>query len=183
MNETDIVLDSVGQFTTEEKTLFNKSVVKKHFRKNDTILHMGEVCTEALFIVDGAAYEFDYIDIDENITGLFTAGDWCLNYRSFLRQSASNATIKAYTALNAWSVSVSAAHALVAASAPFFQLGSILGKSVDRLHYFDAGSTAQEKYAHLLESRPDLFQQFPLKMIASYLKIAPETLSRLRRLR
>lgn len=183
MNETDLVLDSVGQFTPEEKALFKKAVLKKHFRKNDVLINLGAVCTEALYIIDGSAYEFDYIDIDENITGMFTAGDWCLNYRGFIQQSPSCSTIRVYADLSAFSLTISAAHELIATSPRFFQLGVILEKLVTRLHYFDKGSTAQEKYAHLLESRPDLFQQFPLKMIASYLKIAPETLSRLRRLK
>jgi len=40
--------------------------------------------------------------------------------------------------------------------------------------------TPLQKYQYILDHRPDLIQQFPLKIIASYLKITPETLSRVR---
>jgi hypothetical protein len=40
--------------------------------------------------------------------------------------------------------------------------------------------TPLEKYQFVLQTRPQLVQVFPLKMIASYLKVTPETLSRVR---
>lgn len=42
-------------------------------------------------------------------------------------------------------------------------------------------STPQERYEHLLASRADLVQRVPQYMIASYLGIEPESLSRIRR--
>jgi CRP/FNR family transcriptional regulator, anaerobic regulatory protein len=41
--------------------------------------------------------------------------------------------------------------------------------------------TAEERYRELMETEPGLFNRVPLKMIASMLGIAPETLSRLRK--
>jgi CRP-like cAMP-binding protein len=40
--------------------------------------------------------------------------------------------------------------------------------------------TAEERYQELMENEPSLFNRVPLKVIASMLGIAPETLSRLR---
>lgn len=39
----------------------------------------------------------------------------------------------------------------------------------------------EEKYRDLLERKPEFLQTFPLKILASYLRIAPETLSRIRK--
>ena len=39
----------------------------------------------------------------------------------------------------------------------------------------------RERYKRLLERSPGVFQEIPLKYIASYLRMAPETLSRLRK--
>lgn len=49
-------------------------------------------------------------------------------------------------------------------------------------NYFinDSWSDAREQYESLLRSRPDLFQKVPLKHIASYLQITPQSLSRIR---
>ncbi len=41
--------------------------------------------------------------------------------------------------------------------------------------------TAEERYLELLKSHPVFFQRFPQNMIASYLGISAETLSRIRK--
>ena len=40
---------------------------------------------------------------------------------------------------------------------------------------------AEEKYLNLVENRPELIQRIPQNLIASYLGITPETLSRIRK--
>lgn len=49
-------------------------------------------------------------------------------------------------------------------------------------NYFinDSWSDAREQYEVLLRTRPELFQKVPLKHIASYLQITPQSLSRIR---
>ena len=49
-------------------------------------------------------------------------------------------------------------------------------------NYFinDSWSDAREQYEALLRSNPELFQRVPLKHIASYLQITPQSLSRIR---
>lgn len=41
--------------------------------------------------------------------------------------------------------------------------------------------TAQQRYETFLLSRPEIMARVPLRMIASYLRITPEYLSKLRR--
>lgn len=49
-------------------------------------------------------------------------------------------------------------------------------------NYFinDSWSDAREQYETLLRTRPELFRKVPLKHIASYLQITPQSLSRIR---
>ena len=42
-------------------------------------------------------------------------------------------------------------------------------------------SSAIERYQHFVETYPDIIQRVPQKMIASYLGITPEALSRVRK--
>lgn len=51
--------------------------------------------------------------------------------------------------------------------------------SQDRIHAA-ISYTSEEKYRHFIEKYLDIFSRVPLHMIASYLGISPETLSRIR---
>ena len=155
-------------------------LTKKVFSKNDLLLVEGNCCNYVYYVISGAAYQFSYNDIDENIIGLYSEGDWCFSYYSFVNRKPSNTAIKAFSDMEVLELTGNSIHELIGLYPAFFKLGKILEQTITRIQYFDNGSTAFEKHNHLFLSRPDLFQNFPLKMIASYLKIAPETLSRIR---
>lgn len=180
MDSTQYLLAAIGHFSNEEIQLFTERVRKRTFQKNEILLNEGEVCTSAFYIISGEAYQFYNDDIDENIIDLHMANDWCLNHSSFVTQKSSIAIIKAHSALTVFELSITSVHELVVLSPSFFQLGRVLHQTVSRIHYFDNANTAEEKHSLLLTERPELFQRFPLKMIASYLKITPETISRIR---
>ncbi len=180
MNVTEELLKNIGRFTAEEITRFTEKAISRNFKKNEILLNESEVCRSAFYIISGEAYQFSYDDIDENIIDLHTKHDWCLNHASFVTQKPSAVTIKAYSELSVLELSLTSVHELIALSPSFFQLGKVLEQTISRVQYFDHTNTAEEKHSQLFSSRPELFQQFPLKMIAAYLKIAPETLSRIR---
>jgi CRP-like cAMP-binding protein len=177
------ILDRIGKFSEEDVSLFESKCNKRQFAKNEILLNEGQYCKTAFYITSGAAYQFSWNDIDENIMGLYIEEDWCFNYYSFINRKPSNAIIKAYTDLEVLELKGDSIHELILQSPAFFQLGHLLEEPLKKIQYFESANTALEKHSHLFLSKPDLFQRFPLKMIASYLKIAPETLSRIRNIR
>lgn len=176
-------LSGLGDFSGEELALFEKKIVKKSFKKSDILLQEGKICESAFYILSGSSYQFFSHEIDENIIDLHIESDWCMNYKSFINQKPSTATLKAYTEMEVVELTIASAHELISLSATFFQLGKVLAQTLSRLQCFDNANTALQKHNQLFLSKPALFQQFPLKMIASYLKITPETLSRIRNIR
>ena len=54
---------------------------------------------------------------------------------------------------------------------------SLMEKRFDNLHF----NSAKERYSILLKQQPEILQRVPLGMIASYLGITQETLSRIRK--
>jgi hypothetical protein len=72
-------------------------------------------------------------------------------------------------------------HELVKVSDMFFRMGRILEQAIQNTDFQHNRLSPEEKYELLLASKPELLQQFPLKHIASFLGMTPETLSRIRK--
>ena len=178
MLKTD--LDNTGIFSQSDFDRLEKYLVPRTLRKNEILLDQGQICQAVYFISSGSAYQFRYEDIDEKITDLHLPKEWCLNYSSFITQAPSENIIKANSETAAFGLSLTAIHELIAQSSVFLQLGKILQGATTRTHYLDNSMSPFERYNDLIKNRPLVLQMFPLKLIASYLNMTPETLSRVR---
>ncbi|MCE7041377.1 Crp/Fnr family transcriptional regulator [Dyadobacter sp. CY312] len=178
MLKTD--LDKTGRFSQSDFDRLTKYLVPRQLKKNEILLDQGQICRAVYFISSGSAYQFRYEDIEEKITDLHLPKEWCLNYSSFISQAASQNIIKANSETTALELSVTALHELIAQSPVFLQLGKILQGATTRTQYLDNSMSPSERYNDLIKNRPLILQMFPLKIIASYLNMTPETLSRVR---
>ncbi|MEL6923234.1 MAG: Crp/Fnr family transcriptional regulator, partial [Bacteroidota bacterium] len=171
-----------AQLDEAELQLLTEVARLKTLVKGDRLLLPGQVCQAVYFVAAGNLYQYQLDDEQlQSIIDLHLPGDWALDARSFTGQVPSQLYLEAYTAASVFELSIHDLHALIARSPRFHQLGRILSAAVDRLQFFDQQSTPDEKYQHILQHQPDLLQQFPQRMLASYLKMTPETLSRVRR--
>ncbi|PKG42822.1 Crp/Fnr family transcriptional regulator, partial [Psychroflexus sp. MES1-P1E] len=109
------------------------------------------------------------------------SNDWVINHKSFTTRKPSEYSIQAFEESFIYELSIDAIHRLIAQSQSFFQMGKILEESTSRIDFFDNNNTPDEKYDFIIKNKPSLLQKFPQKIIASYLKITPETLSRVRK--
>ena len=173
-------LGKIGRFTTEEVSLVEKFLIRRQFKRNEILLNEGAICQSVYLILTGAAYQFSVNDVEENIIDFYIEDDWVMNYPSFVGQKPSTTYIKAFTDCETLELTIHILHHLIEISPAFFQLGKVMEQGMARIHYFDHAFSPLQKYNHLVETKPRLLQHFPLKMIASYLKITPETLSRVR---
>jgi CRP-like cAMP-binding protein len=175
------ILSTTGNYSDNDKTLFERAVAVHTVKKDDVILREGTVCFSVFFAIEGAYYEYQWKDeIDLSIVDLHTENEWFCNQQSFVSQKRSETTIQAYSNGEILELSIHAIHSLIAQSPAFLQMGKIISQTNARTLFFDNDLNPMQKYRHILEHRPQLLQSFPLKMIASYLKITPETLSRVR---
>lgn len=179
MLKTD--LDKIGRFSQSDFERLTKYLVPRQLRKNEILLDQGQVCRAMYFISSGSAYQFRYEDIEEKVTDLHLQKEWCLNYSSFISQTPSQNIIKANSEATTLELSITVIHELIAQSPVFLQLGKILEGAMSRTHYLDNSMSPSERYNDLINNRPLVLQMFPLKLIASYLNMTPETLSRVRR--
>ena len=175
-------LAKAGQFSDAESLLLEQEVQFRKIKKDELLLKKGEICSSLCFVVSGSFYQYNVdSELNKNVIDLNAEGDWVINHKSFTSRKPSERTIQAFEDSSVYELSVESIHNLIAQSQSFLQMGKILEASTSRIEFFDNNSTPDEKYQYLLNNEPILIQKFPQKIIASYLKITPETLSRVRK--
>jgi len=172
---------------TEEEFAYCKTVfLPKKLRKRQYLLQEGDVCKYQAFVVKGILRSY-IIDEKgtEHILQFAPEGWWIADLYSYLTSEPSNFTMDA----------LEDAELLMIARPEWEELM----KKVPKLeHYFRVliqnhliatqrrllqtiTQTAEEKYRKFAQTYPDCIQRVPQHMIASYLGITRETLSRLRK--
>ena len=176
---------SMLTLTEADKELVNTAFKMKHLRKRQYLLQEGDVCKNMAFIVQGAGRMYALKDNgQENIIRLAVEGWWLGDYESYNLDTPSIYCIDMTEDSDVLLVSrkdmveltkaVPAVDLMVRA---IDRNGAIATqKRVHAAISLDAG----ERYEQLANTYPYLISRFPQNMIASYLGISPETLSRVR---
>ncbi|WP_440791851.1 Crp/Fnr family transcriptional regulator [Pedobacter sp. 22226] len=174
------ILASVGSFSVQDMLLFEEKIRRKVFRKNDLLLRQGEICQSVYFILSGSFFQFQSDGINETIIDLHLPEEWMYNHPSLIDQKPSHTAIKAFEAAEVIELSLQHLHELIVKSQSFLSFGRVFNQPNHRTYLFDHALSPAQKYSYITNAKPLIVQVFPVKMIASYLKIAPETLSRVR---
>ncbi|MCF0074291.1 cyclic nucleotide-binding domain-containing protein [Dyadobacter sp. CY261] len=176
------ILRATGTYTDDEVGLFEEAVTARHVTRNELILQKGQVAKSMYYLLSGSIYQYEQVsELDRNIIDLRIQNEWFFDYRSLISQRPSEIYIQTFTDCHILELSLDIAHYLTGRSIAFLQLNKVLEGALERLKFFDQSMTPVEKYTFILHNRPRLIQTFPLKMISSYLKLTPETLSRVRK--
>lgn len=176
------LLATTGGLSSKEMEWLEKELRLRTLHKGETLLKTDTVC-DALYFIDSGALFRSRLDGDNQtiILDLRISGEWILDHQSFVTRTLSDSTIVAHSKSVLYELGLEAVHRLISKSPSFFSLGTILESSKARSTLLSTLDNPDEKYHYLLENRPELLQAFPLKMIASYLNMTPETLSRVRK--
>lgn len=175
-------LKKAGEFSEKESTLLKQELQFKELKKGDILLEKGKVCSSLCFIISGCFYQYSIdSESNKNIIDLNIANDWVINHKSFTSRKPSESSIQAFEDSSFYEISIDAIHKLIAQSQSFLQMGKILEESTSRIDFFDNNFSPDEKYHYIITNKPNLLQKFPQTIIASYLKMTPETFSRVRK--
>ncbi len=170
--------------TDEEWDAFAACIQKEAFQKRDLILKEGKVCDFIAFVGEGM-FRFYYVDDgDEKVTAFFFPGDFVSNYRSFLTALPSEHYIEAMKDSVIYKVKRSDLLALYDQYPKLDRLGRLIAEALyltvaKRLDAF-LYATPEDRYRELQNRNSKLLQEVPQYMLASYLGVKPETLSRIR---
>jgi CRP-like cAMP-binding protein len=172
--------------STEKAEEFAEHFHLKLFAKNDFFLREGRISDEYLFLETGCMRSFAH-DLEGNdITTNFSTGNQVVfEISSFFNRTPSKENIQALTDGKGWFITYSELNNLFHATPEFREFGRhilVRGFSSLKIRMLSMiTETAEERYANLLDSHPEIFVYAPLKNIATFLGITDTSLSRIRR--
>lgn len=171
--------------TQDEKTILESHFEVKKIKKKELLLQKGEICNFEAYINKGCLRKY-YIDDDGHELILqFAVEDWWIgDLTSFQEQKPSKLYIEALEDSELFILTPESKENLLRELPKlerFFRL--LLQKSVvagqDRL-INTVSKNGEEKYLEFLKLYPTIPQRVPQLLIASYLGISPEFLSKIR---
>jgi CRP-like cAMP-binding protein len=170
----------------DEKARIQEKFRPKKLRKKQYFLQEGDVCKYAGFIVRGAIRMFS---VDENghehILRFGLEEWWAADDESFIRLTPSHYYIEAVEDVEMLLITneqiLHLTHTIptFAAMLEFNNRRAAIAHH-KRVHAF-ISLTAEERYEDLRKTYPEFLIRFPQGMVASYLGISGETLSRIRK--
>ena len=177
---------SVYPSTDAVAASFAEHFTPAQLKKGALFLDIGQRSHEYLFLEEGfmRSYLTD-TEGSEVTTHLYAPGTVVLEAASFFQHIPSQEAFQALTDCSGWKISFENLNALFHSLPQFRETGrAILVKTLVSLKMRTLSminQTAEQRYAALLQSNPQIFQHIPLKYIASYLGITDTSLSRIRK--
>jgi CRP-like cAMP-binding protein len=186
----DVLIQYLNSYTTTplsgaEIDLIQRVFTPKKFRRRQYFLQEGEVCKKTAFIVNGAMRKYRVGDKgEEHVIRLYVENWWASDRESLMKGLPSNYFI------DAWENT----ECLIAAKADLADLADRIPAMTKWIITIDANYaiaaqkrieaaislSSEERFHDLEKTHPEFLQRFPQHIIASYLGINRETLSRIR---
>jgi CRP-like cAMP-binding protein len=172
----------IHPFTEEQLTQFTGKLTFKKHSKRDLLLKPGQISDGITFINSGSLRLYSKAEDNELTINFFTESSWVADLESLLTQQPSANYIEAFEDTYIAIVSLKDLHRLMDTHPCFRMLNGLLtGLNVSTMHLASIKTkNPDERYHELLTMHPDWLNRFPQNQIASYLGMAPETLSRVR---
>jgi len=174
------------QLCEEDKVIIQTFFKEKKLRKRQLLLEQGEVCRYLSFISSGLMRTYNVDEKGNEHMSLFGwEGWWLSDFNSFLTGETSVFSIDAIEPSELLMITLADYEALTLAVPlmdRYFRIlyqNSLITKEKRLLSSIK--HTAEEKYLQLADTNPEMLKRVPQNLIASYLGIAPETLSRIRK--
>lgn len=164
--------------------IIKKKFQHQIFQKNEMILEEGKVCRYFYFFEQGIIRFYCTID-GADITKSFAIAPYCFTSKvSFRNQSPANEGIQALDETIVWKINYQQYKELEKINAWNVFMRKLLNEIQEYTEKRMLESkihTAEINYENLLQQYPaDLIQKLPLKHLASFLGVAPQSLSRIR---
>lgn len=171
--------------TDEQFGLISDKLKVKTFDKNEMILMKGEVLSHGFFVLSGLLRSYSIDSKGKTHIIQFAPEQWWLSERNGMFNEASEFFIDAIESTTAIAVNKdfmndAAKHVPCMSDLNSTMLNNSIRFMQKRINML-LSATAEERYLNFIKLYPNLTLRVPQWMIASYLGITPESLSRVRK--
>lgn len=177
-------IKQISPISGEAKEAFIAAVQELDLPKGHLLIKAETVCNYIYFIEEGLTRTFYYKDGKDITDWISAEGSFAASVVSFITRQPDIRNVELLEPSHICAVSYNDLERLYAQYHEIERLGRMLVSMglVQLQHRFDElhFATAQERYRNLMQKHPSLINRVPLGMIASYLGITQETLSRIR---
>jgi CRP-like cAMP-binding protein len=174
------------KLTEDEEQLCKNYFTPKKIRKKQYLLQQDDICRHTAFVERGLlrSYTVDSKG-DEHVLQFAPEGWWIADMYSFLTSEPSTYNIDALEESELLLLTQAANEELLRVIPKMERYFRILSQNaliaIQRRLIGSLSHSSEEKYLKLIATYPDIVQRVPQHMIASFLGITPETLSRIRK--
>jgi CRP-like cAMP-binding protein len=166
------------------QTIFKDLSTEKVLQKGDYLIREGEIERKLYFIKEGAVKVFYLTEFEEHIVRLGYNGSFLNSLSSFITEQPSELYIEAIKQSTVLILNKHEFYNYVNRDESTFReytnfLEILITQQIDR-ELDLLVSSPSKRLERVLKRSPHLFQHIPLKYIASYLRMTPETISRIR---
>jgi len=172
-----------GRLSPEEWEAVEACLQQVDLKAGEILMAQGKVCRHFWFVEEGLLRYYSEADGEER-TKFFTVAPYAFTaQKSFTSGLPAQEAIDALEPCRLWALSVEDANDLLRLpgwSAFVRKLVLEVQAYTEALLVDMQTLTAEQRYAKMLEEEPELVRRVSLKHLASYLGIAPQSLSRIR---
>jgi len=171
---------------TDKSAFFAEQFEPIEFAKDELLLKENKINKDTFVLENGyvRSYTFDQ-NSEEVTTNIFSAPCFVNDFLSFFKQQPTSENYQCLTHCKLWTMSYEKVQTCFHTYPEFREFGRMmLVTNYSNLHDRMLGmvkDTAENRYLKLMKNHPGIFQNVPLKIIASYLGITDTSLSRIRK--
>jgi CRP-like cAMP-binding protein len=171
--------------TDEEWEMCKNNFRPKRMLKRQFLLQEGDVCRELAFVEKGALYSYT-VDSkgNQHVIRFAFEGWWMANLQSFFTGKPTTLNIEVLEDSELLMLDRKNHEKLLDEIPAYERYHRIIVQNayvaLQQRAENALGLTAEEKYSRLIEQNPEFMNRVPLNLVASYLGMSPETLSRVR---
>ncbi|MDR6197561.1 Crp/Fnr family transcriptional regulator [Siphonobacter sp. SORGH_AS_0500] len=166
-----------------EKITASSSLLQ--LRRHQLLLREGDICRHKIFVLKGLLRMYRVrADGTESTMRFAAENNWIIDHESYMSQQSSHYRIEALEDSKVLIWTRETMEELFEAMPVFRSFSDRLREksmndSVQRI-YMNLSYTAEEKYEDFMKTHPEIFRRIPLHLVATYLGVSRETLSRIR---